>query len=153
MTLSWLLDNLLAWSAQVSVLVVFASVAALTLKNARARLLFWQGILIMAILLPAVEPWMHAPDGSAGLFMVSSAPIVVVRHTTPKPAFIWRREYLLALAAAGALLRMLWIAIGFLRLRRHRLASRVLSRPPVPFESAHVLWYLSDTVSGPVTFG
>ncbi len=153
MTLSWLLDNLLAWSAQVAVLVAFAALAALTLKNPRARLLFWQGILVLAILLPAIEPWTHMVDGSANGVALMSAPILVTHHAFSRPIFVWRREYLLAIALGGALLRMLWIAVGFLRLRRHRLAARILGHPPVPFESAHVLWYLSDTVSGPVTFG
>lgn len=153
MTPAWLLDNLLAWSAQVAVLVVFAAAAALTIKSSRARLVFWQGVLVMAILLPAVEPWMHAVDGSVNYGPLTAAPILVTSHATPHPGFVWRREYLLALIAAGAVLRALWMAIGFRRLRRHRIAAHVLTHPPVLFESSHVVWYLSDTISGPVTFG
>jgi len=153
MTPAWLLDNLLAWSAQVAVLVAFAAGAALTIKSPRARLFFWQGILVMAILLPVVEPWMHAVDGSVNYGPLTAAPILVTPHTTPRPGFVWRREYLLVFIAAGAMLRVLWMAIGFRRLRRHRMAAHVLTHPPVLFESSHVMWYRSDTISGPVTFG
>src|SRR5258708_1469417 len=50
-------------------------------------------------------------------------------------------------------MRGFWIAAGFLRLRRHRLSARALGEPPVPFERQHVRWYVSDTLSSPVTFG
>ena len=57
------------------------------------------------------------------------------------------------LIVGGIAVRLLWIAIGLVRLRWHRLAARVLLHPPVPFENFKVRWYLSETVSGPVTFG
>src|SRR5258708_594998 len=57
------------------------------------------------------------------------------------------------MVAAGTVLGATWIAAAFVRLRRHGRAARALTLPPVPFESAHVRWYLSDTISGPVTFG
>lgn len=151
MTASLLLDNLLAWSAQICVLVAVGALAALTLKHPRARLIFWQGVLTIALLLPALEPW-RRPSQAEGSVSITTAPVRVIspasRHRIP-----WRREYLLGLFAAGAALRVLWIAAGLLRLRRHRLASRPLAAPPVPFEREHVRWYLSDTISGPVTFG
>ena len=149
---SLLVDNLLAWSAQICVLVGVGALASLTLRHPRARLVFWQGILAIALLLPAIEPWTQPAPDSGGDVALTTTPIAI----PPPPArsaVRWKREYLLGLVAAGALLRMVWIAAGFVRLRRHRLAARVLSNPPVPFERAHVRWYLSDTVSGPVTFG
>ena len=38
-------------------LVGVGALASLTLRHPRARLVFWQGILAIALLLPAIEPW------------------------------------------------------------------------------------------------
>ncbi len=153
MTESLFLDNVLAWSAQVSVLVAIGALAALTLVHPRARLIFWQGILAIALLLPAVEPWRQpAADNTTSVSIATSAAPVIV---TSRPAwrFAWKREYLLLLIAGGAVLRFLWIGAGLVRLRRHRLDARMLTSPPVPFSNPRVRWYISTTVGGPVTFG
>ncbi|HTB12575.1 MAG TPA: TonB family protein [Bryobacteraceae bacterium] len=153
MTASLVLDNLLAWSAQVTVLVAVGAVAAMTLGHPRARLLFWQGILAIALLLPAVEPW-HQPameDAGAVALAVSAAPVTLVHQ--PALRFGWKREYFLVLLAAGAGLRFLWIGAGLMRLRRHRLDARMLTIPPVRFSNPRVRWFVSSTVGGPVTFG
>jgi hypothetical protein len=150
MNADWLLGNLMAWSAQLCVLTAVAAGAALALKTPRTRLWFWQAMLGIALLLPFVQPWV-TPRDPAGNITISSGPGVPGGDSLTYSGLIFRREYVLALIAAGTALRLLWIAIGFLRLRRHRLAARVLPDPP--FASARVRWYLSDTVSGPVTFG
>jgi len=116
-------------------------------------LIFWQGILAIALLLPPLEPW-HQPmaqDTASVSIATSAAPVVVARP----PAFrlAWKREYFLLLIAAGAALRFLWIGAGLARLRRHRLDSRMLTIPPVPFSNPRVRWFVSNTVGGPVTFG
>ena len=72
-----MLDNVLAWSAQVAVLVAVGALAAMTLAHPRARLIFWQGILAIALLLPAVEPW-HQPaaeDTGAVAIAATAAPV------------------------------------------------------------------------------
>ena len=148
-----LLDNLVSWSAQVALLVAVGALAAMTLGHPRARLIFWQGILAIALLLPAVEPW-HQPvaeDVGTVAIAASAAPVMMVHQ--PAFRFVWRREYLLFLIAAGAALRFLWIGVGLLRLRRHRLDARMLTTPPVRFSNPRVRWFVSSTVGGPVTFG
>jgi TonB family protein len=153
MTPALILDNLLAWSAQVALLVAVAALASLTLAHPRGRLIFWQGILAIALLLPAVEPW-HQPmaaDTSSVSIATSAAPVIVARETAFR--FVWKREYFLLLIAAGAALRFLWICAGLFRLRRHRLDARMLTIPPVPFSNPQVRWFVSNTVGGPVTFG
>ncbi len=54
---SLLFDNVLSWSAQVSILVIAAAAAAYALRHPRARLYFWQAILVVALLLPVIAPW------------------------------------------------------------------------------------------------
>ncbi len=152
MTASLLLDNILAWSAQVAVLVAIGALASITLTHPRARLMFWQGILAITLLLPALEPW-HRPaveeTGSVSI-AATAAPVTVVHHSSRT---VWKREYLLLLIGAGAALRFLWIGAGLLRLRRHRLDARMLTIPPVRFSNPRVRWFVSTTVGGPVTFG
>jgi TonB family protein len=153
MTAALVLDNLIAWSAQVAVLVPVGALASVTLAHPRGRLIFWQGILAIALLLPAVEPW-HQPATE------DVAPVSVATNANPvmvaKPAAFrvaWKREYFLVLIATGAALRFLWICAGLLRLRRHRLDARMLTIPPVRFSNPRVRWFVSNTVGGPVTFG
>jgi TonB family protein len=153
MTAALLLDNLFAWSAQVAILVAAAAVASIALSHPRARLIFWQGILAITLLLPAVEPWRQPmAEDSATVAIASSAEPVRLVHPQALH-FVWKREYLLFLIGAGASLRFLWISAGLFRLRRHRLDARMLAAPPVRFSNPRVRWFVSNTVGGPVTFG
>jgi outer membrane biosynthesis protein TonB len=155
--MSWdpdvLLGNLLGWSAQIGVLTAAGALAAWTLSHPRARLVFWQGLLAIGLLLPAVEPWAGIPATAADSVTVSTGPAVIRSSGATGFQFHWQSEYLLALMAAGVALRLAWIGLGFARLRRHRLAARVTLAPRVPFGYGGVAWYVSDTVPGPVTFG
>jgi len=142
------LSNLIAWSAQVCVLTAVAAGAALALKNARARLLFWHSMLAVALLLPLIEPWTSL-GGPSGEVTVSTGAGIGIDGPSVHRQFFFSSGFVLFLIAGGIAVRLLWIAVGFVRLRRHRLAARVLLHPPVPFENVNVRWYLSETVSGP----
>ncbi len=146
-----LFSNFAAWTAQIAVLVAIGAIAALTLAPGRARLVFWQALLAVAMLLPAIQPWIQpAPDESGSVSVtISSTQHVAKSGASSKLT----KVDLLWIVAIGAAARGLWIGIGLLRLRRHRLAARPLSSPPVPFENLGIRWYVSDTISGPVTFG
>ena len=149
---SLLLSNLLAWSAQICVLTGFAALAAITLKHPRGRLIFWQGILAIALLIPLVEPWSEPPLAKEGAVSIVTGPATIA-GAPGRFVFVWRNEYLLYLLAAGAALRMIWIAFGLLRLRRYRRHARAMAPPVAPFEQTRVRWYISDSISSPVTFG
>jgi TonB family protein len=145
--------TLLAWSEQVFVLVAAGALAALAIANPKARLAMWQGLLLLLLLLPAIEPWAVPPPlaaPAATAFIASTAGAL-----TPAPAavFHWRPEYWLWLIAAGAALRLMWVAAGFLRLQRYRKQARPLAEPPLRFASDVAKWYSSDSVTGPVTYG
>ena len=62
---------LAAWSAQILLLVSVGAIAAFALRHPRARLLFWQSLLLLVLLLPVLEPWkpapVEAPEGTAAL--------------------------------------------------------------------------------------
>jgi len=55
------MNNLFSWSAQVLMLAAAGAVASLWLRNPKARLFFWQGLLLVALLLPFVQPWRQPP--------------------------------------------------------------------------------------------
>jgi len=149
-----LLTTLIPWSEQVFVLAAGAALAALALTNSKARLRMWQGLLVVLLLLPAIEPW-NTPPVQVNVATVNAEATVAAPaaalQATPS-LWHWRSEYWLALIALGAGARLLWIAAGFLRLRRYRRQARTLP-PPVPFSSPMVRWYASDSVPGPVTYG
>jgi TonB family protein len=158
-----LFNNLAAWTAQIGILVAIGAVAAWTLAPGRARLVFWQGLLAIALLLPVIQPWTRPLAGMGATVSVTTS-MAAVATASQHSHFAWRnvfgalrdalsKENLLFIILAGAVLRALWIMVGLARLRRHRLAARLLPQPPVPFENIGIRWYVSDTISGPVTFG
>ena len=112
---SLLFDNLLSWSAEVSILAIAAAGAAYALHHPRARLYFWQAILAAALILPAIAPWKQPVVVS----LASTEPVALVNHgvVVPVPASAsWGAVQLFEVLAAGAALRLLWVAAGLLRL-------------------------------------
>ena len=147
-----LFDNLLSWSAEFAILAMAACAAAYALRHARARLYFWQAILAVALMLPAIAPWKQSVDVALPL----PPPVVLATHGVPVSnvpvSMTWGFEQLLVLLAAGAFLRLAWVGLGLLRLSRIRKRAERLQEPPVAFGGS-ASWYVSDQVSGPVTFG
>ncbi|HEY4364606.1 MAG TPA: M56 family metallopeptidase [Bryobacteraceae bacterium] len=148
------LASLVAWSGQIFVLVSVAAFAAVTIAHPKARLLFWQGILLLAVLIPVLEPWTPTPIDN-GSISISAQPFpgITVQPGRAAARFQWEKRDWLLLLAAGAALRLIWIAGGFCRLRTYRKRARPLSTPPLPFVSGAASWYESDNVPGPVTYG
>ncbi len=103
-------------------------------------------------MLPAIAPWRQPIE----VALPSSAPIVLATHGVPVSnvpvSMTWGFEQLLVLLAAGAVLRLAWVAMGLLRLSRIRKHAQPLQEPPVAFGGS-ARWYVSDQVSSPVTFG
>ncbi len=73
---------------------------------------------------------------------MSAATVVAAPHPA---SFVWHREYWLWIAAAGIAFRVLWLAVGLTRLRRHRLSARPLADPPVPSK----VWVSAGTCRTP----
>ena len=145
-------ENLLSWSAQVSILAIAAAAAACALRHSRARLYFWQAILAVALMLPAIAPWKRPvlvalPASASVVLATNGVPVSDVPASTN-----WGAEQLLMLLAVGAVLRLAWVALGLARLTRIRRLAQPLAQPPVAF-GGDARWYVSDQVSGPVTFG
>lgn len=115
MTLS--LANIAAYSIQLAVLVGVALIATsvLRLRNPLVSLRFWQAALVAAVLLPLMQP--RAEE--TGRILESSA--TFVSNSAPFTALATRgvdiAQWLLFVVIAGIVARLLWLAIGFVRLR------------------------------------
>jgi len=159
MNVSLWVDNLAAYSLQVLLLVVVAGVLprAFRLRAPRVMLAYWQGVLMLCLLLPALQPWrsessvpLHTDSATASGIAMAAA----VNH----PAFP-TRDALAAALAAGFAARLLWLALGLYRLGLHRRAARpLLSVSPVIEEmqcriGVRPALYLSIELGSPVTFG
>lgn len=145
-------NNFLNYSLQVGLLVGLAGwiPAAVRLRTPKARLAFFQALLVACLLLPAVRPWksevISVTIPTAPKPLPPSAARLVNQPTALDP-----RDIILALLAAGTLARLGMLAIGLLRLRRYRLASIPLA--PAPAWSVEADIRVSAEAAGPVTFG
>jgi TonB family protein len=154
---NWL-TNLAAWSAQAAVLVAAGSAAAwaFRLRAPRIRLAYWQALLAICLLLPAVEPWRRAEDANIEFTTTAASPVPPRR--APARSLPWR-EALLFVLASGCAARALWLAAGFGKLRRWRRDALVFSPLPPRLDllraavAPRAEFRLSSSLSGPVTFG
>ena len=158
MSAAYGLGNLAAWSAQTAVLIAAGSVAAwaLRLRVPRIRLAYWQTLLAICLLLPAVEPWRRTAD--ANVEVTITAAKVVAPGDVPARFPPWQQGLLLVLAS-GFAARALWLAVGFGKLHRWRRDARVFAPVPPRLDllraavAPHADLRLSPSLSGPVTFG
>ena len=161
MSAGLVLNNVIAYSLQIGMLVALAAFvpALLRLRQPGVRLAYWHILLAACLLLPMVRPWRQeviaatvqvttvitavhpgggrAPHGLAGLL----AQVLRAGKT----------DLALAVLSSGVVIRLVWLAVGFLRLRRYRRRSHPLD--PAPSWSVEASLHLSDDVASPVTFG
>lgn len=110
-------SNVAAYSLQLAVLVAVALVATrvLRLRTPLPSLRFWQAALAAGILLPLVQPRSEATGrmlASSSSFLSSSAPVTALTTRGVDVA-----GWVLLAVFAGVAARLLWLAIGFIRLR------------------------------------
>jgi bla regulator protein blaR1 len=159
------LVNIVSFAMQVTVIV---AAGALLLRVFRidapgAILAYWRTLLVACLMLPLGQPWnkVTLPATTTAVAMVSSAlPTTgVTAATQPVPRGWQGGELLLLVLAAGIAARVLWLAIGAYGLWRLRRRSRPLDPLPDGISRAQARvgvgagFYVSDQVSGPITFG
>ncbi|MGD0359420.1 MAG: TonB family protein [Bryobacteraceae bacterium] len=150
--------NLAAWSAQTAALVMAGSLAAwaFRLRAPRVKLAYWQVLLILCLLLPAVEPWRRAADSDIEIATTVATP--ARSHVAPPISLPWR-DGLLIVLASGCVVRALWLAVGFGKLHRWRRDTPVYSPLPAGLDRQRAAlapqteFRLSAAVGSPVTFG
>jgi len=162
MALSLWLDNLMAYSLQLAILVAAGTLAAylLRLRAPKAALAYWQILLLACLLLPALQPWRRPRLMSAAPAPVM-APAVAGPLDAPDspPARALPYQAIALALAAGVAARLGWVALGLLRLHLFRRSARWISRLPAVVREvqsrvgvrANV--FLSHEIDSPVTFG
>ena len=149
---SLLFDNLLSWSAQVSILAIAAAAASFALRHPRARLYFWQAILAIILLLPAIAPWKHAVTVALPSSASVTLPAESVMIPCPRVHELGRRATAgLAGRRRGAPAAM--GSRGTAAAGPHPETRPSLCRIRRSHSDGRARWYMSDQVSGPVTFG
>jgi TonB family protein len=162
MALSVWLDNLLAYSLQIALLVAAAALFAhlSRLRVPRVALAYWQILLLACLLLPILQPW-H-PPASAPPLSVPGMP-VPASNTAAAPAgripVALPYQEIALILAAGVVLRLIWLALGLLRLHLFCHKARWVSKlPPAVREVQARLGiradvFFSQEIDSPVTFG
>lgn len=150
---------LVTYSAQVLILVAVAALAALVvgLSLPNARLHYWRAVVVLCLLLPAV-PDLRGPGQVATVTFAIGAgalsPVAPAGERWGVPLAVT----LLGIAGTGLVVRLLWLAVGVVRLKQLRRRSRPATLTPelaelraavAPCAAVHVTADLTQ----PVTFG
>lgn len=155
-----LLADLASWWLQAGLLLGAGLVlpALVRLRDPGTRLRLGQILLAAAILLPLVQP--SAPvGGTSGRPEEAKLSLAVFVTAEPTPAMVSFETLVLSLLAAGATLRLGWLAVGLLRLRTLRRRARPLSPLPPSVAAAaertgaRAELLVSPEVGSPVTLG
>ena len=151
------LQNLEFYSLQIFLIATAGGLLLrlLRIEVPKTRLMCWQALLTVCVLLPAIEPWRRVTIDSS-VQIATGAFTAVERSQGFGFLRIPLSSAILLLLGAGASVRLAMLALGFWRLRRYRLQS---SAVPGAFQDLERrLGIQADVrvcsdVSGPVTFG
>jgi TonB family protein len=155
MTQVW--SNIIAYSVQIGLLVGLGAAlpALLRLKVPRARLLYWQVLLLACLALPWIRPWREQVIAVSHVQEEAAQVITQVQSVAPvSSAMPPRAEIALWLLALGVFVRLVWLSVGLFKLAHYRRHGRSIPVPPGWSGAVgRTALLVSDEVSGPVTFG
>jgi beta-lactamase regulating signal transducer with metallopeptidase domain len=158
------IDNLFAYSLQIAILAAAGTllVYAFRLRLPRVSLLYWQMLLLACVFLPVLQKWEHpaaVPISSTTTTMEIHIPSASV-FADPVPINkLPLTETIVFILVAGAVLRVLWLAIGFVKLHLLlRKSTRLEEVPPIARKRSSAIdirarFYLSGEINSPATFG
>jgi TonB family protein len=146
-TLVW--SNILAWSLQAGLVVGIGALAPeiLKLRMPRARLLYWQVLLVACLSLPWIRGWRQ--EVVAGAIQMSTVITAAAAVSAPVRRVIPFPQIALWVLEAGIALRLLFLVVGIVRLGAYRRRGATMAATP----GSSVTLLLSDDVTSPVTFG
>jgi TonB family protein len=164
------LRNLIAVCAQLAILTAVCGALPWLLRVRTPGIVYsyFRILLVLALCLPFVQPWRASVISEAASVRGAAVTVgaIAVRENltdaTPTGGFVPSARtaalLLMMMLGAGALIRLVWLAAGFVRLRRLRRQGRVAALPPefddlprIVGARAEMRWL--DTLSQPVTFG
>jgi len=155
--------NIVAACAQMALLVTLCAAMprVLGLRSPGVHYMFWRVLLAACLLLPLLAPRVPhemvivpAPAGASAPIPEGVAAPAPATAARAMPIDWWKAATIAV--AAGAVLRLTWIALGILRLRRMRTRAREAAAGFDELAQAigvnvPILW--SPDVAHPVTFG
>jgi TonB family protein len=156
MNTTQILNNISGYALQIGLLVGIGAAlpALLRIRTARARLLYWQSLLAACLALPWLRPWHTEVIAVASPPVAPAQAILLIGTAAPARTELPIVEIALWLLAAGVAARLIWLAIGFLKLARYRRHGQPIPLPPEWAGAAgHATLRVCDEISGPVTFG
>jgi TonB family protein len=118
------LSNLAAYSIQLAVLVAtaVAVTSLLRLRQPRTAVAFWQGLLVVVVLLPLLQSW----TGTTSEFIISTLSFTTSTTATPVDAGGISVVTWVAIAlGTGVAIRLAWLGLGLFRLRQ--ISSRAVA--------------------------
>ena len=129
------LTNLAAWSVQAGLIAAAATAISrlIPIDAAAVRYAWWRTVLVVAVLVPLVQPWQ--PVGVLPVVLpideppaiLAAAPVAAAlppgTSATPARAPLQPSTAAAAVLVAGVLLRLCWVGLGLVRLRRLRTAG------------------------------
>jgi TonB family protein len=161
MTLATLLTDLIVWSAQVACIAAIGGLlpTLLRLEAPGVRYAYFRALLALCLALP----WLQTRQATFGGVTTDTFTTVFIGVPTPAepmtvtPSFPWLAA-LGACIALGICARVVWIAIGLVRLARLRTAGYVLPWCSEHDEPQHILRTRAEIryipgLPQPVTFG
>ena len=152
--------NFLCYCLQVILLVVVGTAlpSLFRLRAPRVLLAYWQGLLVICLVLPLLQPWKALvvasplPDGTVSISFQGVAASAPDLHTLLYP-------FIAGLLLAGIMVRLGWLALGLSRLRAIRRAAHAFDPLPDGVRELQLrlrvspAWYLSPRIESPATFG
>ena len=163
MTLPVWMDNLIAYSLQIAILASAGTLLAclFRLRMPRVMLIYWQILLLACLVLPGLQNWKHPAQFRAfattePVFYIAPGATVALN---PKHPFLTTPELIGLVLGAGVCLRLIWLALGFLRLRLFLRNSQPLTGAmPVNQNlfsriGARARFFISHEIDSPATVG
>ncbi len=163
----WFYD-LAVYCAQLAILITAGGLmmAITRLREPRVRLIYWQVLLALGLLLPAIEPWQTAPQveqgmaqagermAHAGSIGIEAAAALPAHPASSFPIY----EVVAIVLVAGLLFRLLWLATGLMQLRQSQRHACPLGSHAAVEQFKAMLGVspavlVSERISSPVTFG
>lgn len=146
--------NLAAWWLQTGIITMLAALLLRTMRpgSPRVTLGYLQALLGVCLLLPVLEPWRSAPVTA----WISGGAVSTMHATTLGADPISVSSVMLVLVAVGTGVRLIWLAIGQLRLCWYRCDAwplRVEITGPEQTLGVRADVKISSEISVPVTFG
>ena len=160
MTSTQIVTNLLPWSLQAAGVVAVAGLLPwlFRLDAAGVRYTYWRGVALLCLALPWIQTYQRARPATAG----TTVAVTTATASTPTAPVMaspvsWGTIALTAVAI-GIVLRLVWLAVAVIRLRRLRRAANQGQPATVDDDLQSVLGTRADIryardLQQPVTFG